>query len=334
MSNADKLLHQELVEKILSKLEFFISSNIATLFKEADEILFKSAESATSIAIQNSNFEFMNALRAQKENIEKNFIDEYNLYLKPVSETKDLPKKKHHSQSNQLGLIEQDEMDEMVILKTISSKSEMNLQEELTHLDARFEFLALKNQNIFNAKALKAQYFCDAFQQAMTFSDLPNENKLIVFKMFGEYLISQLKVLYDEINQLMIYEGILPQIELTGKITKSEDRDYHHHEEEVQEEDIGPSGNAPQRRGSAGGAVNRGGHAGGAQQGGGAGPGGSGAQQGGGAAGAGGGHAGGAQQGGGAAGPGGGQGVSFCLFSGPGFSCWRQNVCGAPRCSD
>jgi len=247
-TDKDKEQHQELIEKILDKLEFFISSNMETLFKEADEVLFKLAESATSMAVQNSNFEFMNTLRAQKDGIQENFIKEFNLYIRPVSKAKDLPKKKHHNQSNQLGLIEQDEMDEMVTLKTISSKSEMNLQEELSHLAARFEHLALKNRNIFLAKALKAQYFCDAFQEAMNYSDLPNENKLALFKMYGKYFITQLKSLYDEINQLMIYEGILPQIELTGKINKSEDRAGSAHEE-AQEDDAGPPGNAPQGQG-------------------------------------------------------------------------------------
>ena len=260
MSKIKKQEHQELVEKILGKLEFFISGNMKKMFKEADEALFQAAESAKSIALQNDNFEFMNTLREQKDNIQKNFIDEFNKYIKPVSEIDELPKKGSSNQSNQLGLIEQDEMDEMVALRTISSKSEMNLQEELSHLTARFEFLELKNRNIFHAKALKAQYFCDAFQQVVTLTELSSENKLTLFKMFGEYFISQLKVLYDDINQLLVYDGILPQIELTGKINKTEDRQGHHGYEEAGVEN---EPNMPQGRGPSGGAAHRGGAAGG-----------------------------------------------------------------------
>lgn len=257
MSNKEIEPHAKLVETILDKLEFFISSNMDILFKEADESLFNAAQSATSIAVQNSNFEFMNALREQKGNIERNFVNEFNLYLKPVSELKELPKKKQRNQSNQLGLIEQDEMDEMVILKTISGKAAMELQEELSHLEARFEHLELKTKNIFHGNALEPQHICDSFQEAMNFSDLPSENKLTLYKMFGEYFISQLKTFYHEVNQLMIDDGILPQIELTGKISKTKERE-HHQEEIIEDDAIEMSTDEPVGQRHSGGMLNRG----------------------------------------------------------------------------
>jgi hypothetical protein len=294
MPNSDVKPHVELVGNILHKLEFFISKNMEILFKEADEALFNSAQSATSINIQNNTFEFMNILREQKENIQESFVTEFNIYLQPVAEVNELPKKRHRNQSAQLGLIEQDEMDEMVLLKTISSKSAMNLQEELSHLGARFEHLALKNKSIFYGKALHPQHICDAFQECISFIDLPSESKLTLFKMFGEFFVGQLKTLYDELNQLLIEDGILPQIELTGKISKTEDRNYPHSEKGGDEKHTEAPVNAPQRQGSASGAVYDGAHGGGAQYSGGSAGGGT--QQTGGFAG------GGAQQAGGSAG--------------------------------
>ena len=244
--------YADLVENILEKLEFFISSKMEILFKEADESLFKAAQSATSIAVQNANFEFMNSLRDQKANIENSFVTEFNVYIKPIADIKELPKKKQHNQSNQLGLIEQDEMDEMVALKTISSKSAMDFREELSHLESRFEHLALQTRHIFHAKALQPQNICDAFQEAMTYFDLPSENKLALYKMFGEFLIRQLKVLYDELNQLMIAEDILPQIELSGKISKSESPEPQQHEAVIEEQQAEDLAGSPQSVGGTG----------------------------------------------------------------------------------
>ena len=58
--------YSQLVENILSKLEFYFSNSMETLFKQTDDFLFDSANSASSIDIQNRMFEFMNALPIKK----------------------------------------------------------------------------------------------------------------------------------------------------------------------------------------------------------------------------------------------------------------------------
>ncbi|MDQ1363008.1 MAG: hypothetical protein QG652_868 [Pseudomonadota bacterium] len=215
-------VHAELVEAILSQLEVFFSSKMAQLFVNADEYLFQSADHAKNTAEQNRLFEFMNALRKQREMVGKNFFAELNKFLKPVAISRELPKKKHHTAAGQTGLslIDQDEMDEMVTLTTISGKATVEYREELAHLEARLEHLALQNRNIFHPKALDPQHICEAFQEALTISDFDKDNKIILYKLFDSELLKHIKNLYDDLNGLMIRAGILPQIEHTGKIRR------------------------------------------------------------------------------------------------------------------
>ncbi|HEX5635980.1 MAG TPA: DUF1631 family protein, partial [Gammaproteobacteria bacterium] len=216
-------VHAELVESILAQLEVFFSSRVAELFVAADEHLFQAADHAQNTADQNRLFEFMNALRKQREVIGKNFFTEFNKYLRPIAVSKELPKKKHRAPAGQTGLslIDQDEMDEMVALTTISGKAAMDYREELAHLEARLEHLGLQNRNIFHPRALDPVHICDAFQEALTFSEFDKRNKLLLYKLFGSEIIKQLKQLYDDLNGLMIRSGILPQIEHTGKIKRN-----------------------------------------------------------------------------------------------------------------
>jgi len=216
--------HAELIETMLSKLELFFSSHIIPVFEKADEILFESANSAVNMDDQNRKFEFMTDLRVQKVAIVKAFITDMSLYLRPLTESRELPKKKKAKEDNQLGLIEQDEMDEMVLLTGISSKMAMNLQEELSHLEARLQHLGLQNQHIFHPEALQPKHICDAFQQALSFTEYDNKNKTMLYKLFDEEVIKQLKGLYDELNELMIEAGILPKIELMGNIKREKNR--------------------------------------------------------------------------------------------------------------
>lgn len=205
-----------LIEAILQQLDVYFSEHVAELFKQADDFLFDAAEHASSIDQQNRMFEFMNDLRVQKDDIEKNFYTHINVFLAPVATSPKLPKKKTQKESTQLGLVAQDEMDEMVALTTISGKATSDFQEEIAHLRARLQNLALHNQDIFHPDALLPIHICESFQEALVGTGFANENKLILYKMFGEDIIKQIKVLYDELNQLMIDAGILPQIELGG----------------------------------------------------------------------------------------------------------------------
>ncbi|HEX5636549.1 MAG TPA: DUF1631 family protein, partial [Gammaproteobacteria bacterium] len=212
--------HAELVEAILSQLEVFFSGKMAGLFVAADNYLFESANHAKNTAEQNRLFELMNALRKQREMIGKNFFNELNKFLRPVAICKELPKKKSHAPKGGLSLIDQDEMDELVALTTLIGKATMDCREELAHLEARFEHLALLNRNIFHAKALDPQHICDAFQEALVFSGFDKTNKLVLYKLFESEVVKHAKILYDDLNGLMIRAGILPQIEHTGKIRR------------------------------------------------------------------------------------------------------------------
>lgn len=268
--------YDDLVAGLKDKLDFYFSSQIVSLFKTADESLFDAANSATSMDEQNRMFELMNALRAEKETIEKNFISELSLFIRPISEVGGAPRKKEESdEDNQLGLIEQDDMDEMVALSTISGKADSDCREELSHLEARLGHLAQQNNSIFPPKALQPRNLCDAFKEAIEVCDFDIRNKLVFYKLFNRELILPLKKLYKELNETMIEAGILPQIDLSGKVKrppKAPLPEDNYFDEEAQ------SDGAPTRQGggsrSAGGMSGPGGSAG--MAGGGAGPGGAG----------------------------------------------------------
>jgi hypothetical protein len=108
----------------------------------------------------------------------------------------------------------------MITLTTISGKAAMDYREELAHLEARLEHLALQNRNIFHPKALYPVHICDAFQEALVTSEFDKRNKLLLYKLFGSEVIKHVKQLYDDLNGLMIRGGVLPQIEHTGKIRR------------------------------------------------------------------------------------------------------------------
>lgn len=230
----------ELVEEIISQLEGFFSSHLTDMFKQADEYLFKAVDEASSSAEQTGLFECMNAVRTNKTAIQQGFIDELSIYLQPVADLKELPEKKHKKKPAALGLVEQNEMDEMVTLTGISSKAAMDNSEAIDHLVKRFKELALYNDHIFHPEALEPKHLCECMQDSVAKTDLIAANKLVVFQFFDSALIKDLGKLYESINNSLIEQGILPEIDFGGMAPHYEMAD-----EGVDDQPPGPSETPP-----------------------------------------------------------------------------------------
>lgn len=218
--------YADLVEEIISQLEMFFVTHLEDMFKQADSYLFEAADEATSTAEQTSLFECMNAMRTSKQLIQQGFVNELSIYLQPVGELEELPAKKQGKQNTELGLVEQNEMDEMVTLTTISSKAAMDNAEAINHLIKRFKELAQYNDHIFHAEALEPKRLCDSMHEAVTEIDLTDKNKLILYRFFDKSLINQLSELYDTLNNLLIDQGILPVIDYSGAVPHYEEPAY------------------------------------------------------------------------------------------------------------
>ena len=226
--------YTELVDEIISQLEEFFAEHLEDLFKKADDYLFEAANGATSTAEQNGLFECMNAIRVDKKLMQQGFVDELSTYLQPMSELDELPAKKKSKKATTLGLIEQNEMDEMVTLTTISSKAAMDHSESINNLIARFKELGKYNDDIFHGEALEPKRLCDAMHEAVSETDLIDGNRLVVYRFFNEALIKDIGKLYDTLNNLLIDQGILPEIDFSGMMPHYEESSY---QEDVIEED-------------------------------------------------------------------------------------------------
>ncbi len=223
--------YAELIDAIISQLESYFASSLDDLFKQADDYLFKAADEATSTAEQNSLFECMNAVRDNKKNIQQGFVDELSFYLQPMGDLDELPEKKPVKKSEELGLVEQNEMDEMVLLTSISGKAAMEHSEPINHLIARFKELGKYNDHIFHGEALEPKRLCDAMHEAVSKTELIDDNRLVVYRFFEKSLICDLGSLYESLNNLLIEQGILPEINYSGAAPHFEGGGY--------EEDVG-----------------------------------------------------------------------------------------------
>ncbi|MDH5612352.1 MAG: DUF1631 domain-containing protein [Gammaproteobacteria bacterium] len=242
MSSA-KQQYGNLISEVKNNLITHLKESIAEMFIKLDETLFEMAETADNNKDQTRYFELMRDTRTLKNNISSDFIDAITLYLRPFAETEAEKKKARKNSEDELSLVGQAEMEDMVLIKSMSGGVTGRFSETLSHLEARLEHLALRTPDIFYKNALHPVNIFQAFDDALG-NNFDIINKKTLFKFFEEYVALKLDKIYDAVNNILIAADILPQIKLHAKKSSSARSSRHTspNTTEQSESDISASG--------------------------------------------------------------------------------------------
>ncbi|WP_337056572.1 DUF1631 domain-containing protein [Pseudomonas sp. USHLN015] len=185
---------------------------LQALFDNADDTLFQMADRATSNAEQNAFFEAMRDLRLKRKSIERGFLqkvfetfsnlNQYEIGKPPVLDAVSF---------ESLSLVQNDELEESVALDAMVAKVMSRDGIALGHLTTRLNTLVTKKIED-KSNPLGPRALCEAFLDACRSLGVEIKVKLIIFKLFEKYVLSDLDQLYAESNQALITAGVLPEL--------------------------------------------------------------------------------------------------------------------------
>ena len=205
--------YDKLIVDISNNLTTRLTDLMSKLLNSAQEKLFTLSDEADNNEDQTRYFELMNQVRTLKPEIARVFDSKVKQYLVPAKDFESRQKEHKDDLEGELSLVDQDEMEGIVLVKGIGERAAGKYREQLSHLEARLEHLALKTPNTFKKDALQPTNFCQAFDDALA-DHFDNTNKKILFGMFDVEVANKLDALYDSINNRLIDADILPQIKL------------------------------------------------------------------------------------------------------------------------
>ncbi len=215
--------YDQLVKDMRDNLSTRMTDLMSKLLNTAQDKLFTMSDEADTNEDQRRFFELMNQIRELKPSIAISFNENILDYLIPAKEFEARQNAQLEADDDELSLIEQDAMESIVLVKGIGERAGAKYREQLSHLEARLEHLALQSESVFKKDALVPTHFCQAFDDALS-DDFDSDNKKILFSMFDTEIASKLDALYDSINNRMIDADILPQIKLSTVGKKSASR--------------------------------------------------------------------------------------------------------------
>jgi len=193
-----------------------LSAQLNEMFTSCDDLFFDLSGRASSNSEQNLYFESMREIRLKKSGImaafqrehERNFLEIANIAsAKPATSTP--------FNSNALSLVENDQLEQKVAISGMITKCRANCQEELYHLNCRFDFLITGKQIDEQNSPLDPQQICAAFARAAEILDLNIKARIILYKQFDRFVVSRLSKIYSQANDWLINAGVLPKIRST-----------------------------------------------------------------------------------------------------------------------
>lgn len=208
--------YKNVIEKVINCVNDHMLVLMHQMLTSADDKLFDQAEKAENDEERMKFMDCTKIFRTERNDISHHFFINLNKAL-TTSDTE-------IGEVEDLRLVNQDEMEEMVAITTMHSKAMSIYGVEVSHLEARLEYLEIMGEEGIDKEALDPKHVCEIFQKTIEEIQMAIEVKLIFYKLFDQEVCSKLGVMYKTVNQIFIDNDILPEIIM--ETNKSEEVEY------------------------------------------------------------------------------------------------------------
>jgi len=218
MSGLSHAVHKDMIS-IQTNAVSSLMELLQGMFDGIDDSFFELANGARSNNEQNRFFEAMREIRIKRRGIEHHFQHALSTLFR------DPPKLKHAEKqdvleeinADTLSLIQEDSLEEDVASHTMVTKARANFQGQLLQIQTRMTSIYTNASEEDPVNPVDPEFICKGFTQACADLDIDIREKLIVFKQFDRFVMSNLGEVYDQTNKQLIEAGILPKLKHTGK---------------------------------------------------------------------------------------------------------------------
>ncbi len=196
-------------------------------FDAVDDSLFELANNARSNNEQNRYFEAMREIRIKRKGVERHFQNAVSqLFANPPRSGSVSAEDSLASQTNSdsLSLVGDDDLEEQVALNAMITKSKAHFQGPLLQLQTRFSVVYPGASEEIPVNPMAPEHLCSAFVEAIQALEIQIRERLILLKQFDRYVVSNLGMLLDEANRILIQAGVIPNFRYHGKAGKQQDR--------------------------------------------------------------------------------------------------------------
>jgi len=208
--------------------ENILSESLDTLFENTDDSLFEYADKAVNNEQQTIYLHAMRDIRLKKTGIKEAFFAEFDRQFHSQLSTSATPLSSDTAVTANdyptgmgLSLVDEDELDESLAITNMLSRVHNEYREALSELIHRINEVCEGKEFHKESNPLSPDIICNAFAKALSCLPTNLEVRLILYKLFEEFVARNLGKLYHDINRMFVAVGILPTIKYKTPIVQS-----------------------------------------------------------------------------------------------------------------
>lgn len=209
------------------------------------------AEQAKSNKDQLALFEVQNLIAAVQQPAEQEFCQHLgNGFVKFKNKTLNTLTGEERFTGDMLSLVEHSDLEETIAITSITHRAEGFYAEQLWALQQRLALLNDGEKLDERSNPASPVQFCEALRKVLASLDIDAKTKIIGYKIFDQEVVGQLEGLYDEINQYLIHQNLLPNLRFVPSSDNGSDA-RSAMEDQVADDpfDINPLGELPPQSG-------------------------------------------------------------------------------------
>ncbi|WP_234422248.1 DUF1631 domain-containing protein [Sedimenticola thiotaurini] len=202
----------------------YLTTQLNELFGQIEPAFIDFAKKAETNASQARFFEAIDQVLSRREEIERAFRESIEQGFRSFVQGKpinypDTPAEE--SSEIELEMVDNDALEKHIAIQSMISKTQSNCYQELYALGKRMAVLrgGMKLPD-YDIPACPA-HTATAFQQASDILDVDKQILLIIYFLFGKFVLGDAATIYKNLNDKLIEEGIFPNLKLSSIIPPS-----------------------------------------------------------------------------------------------------------------
>lgn len=212
--------NQKAIHQISLEASRDLNEMLQSMFDGIDDSFFELANNSRTNNEQNRFFETMREIRIKRKGIESDFDYAIKLLFSVNTVLKQENTSKSHlndeTSIDSLSLVQNEDLEEEVAITSMSSKARSNFQGPLLQFHARIGKLYGIANLSESSPPLDPKDISKAFAKAFLEIDIQIKEKLIVYKQFDRYVLSNLGSVLENANKTLIRLGIMPSLKTPG----------------------------------------------------------------------------------------------------------------------
>jgi len=206
----------EVLRAVRKLMEKRLAQNFSTMMGKINDALFGRAEMAESRELQAQYHHTMQTLRDIRKDVEEDFINHFNNQF-----NQGIPRQTQFGDTFMPECVNSDfggvspgksNNEENRAIANMIHRTREACAQLLPVLDRRIGFLLHDPDLEQWQNPLCPEAICAAFRGAASSIDTGLEIRLLIFKLFDQYVISNMDELYKELNQQLVQMGVMPDI--------------------------------------------------------------------------------------------------------------------------